>query len=83
MDWMNVFSSEDIGAHIAHLRINEGLTQADFAERIGVSRPTISSLENGGAVSARLMVKAINSLGSRLVIVPKSAAVTVRQPLHE
>jgi HTH-type transcriptional regulator / antitoxin HipB len=77
--WVNAYSGEDIGRHIAELRRANGMTQAEFAEELGVSRPTLSSLERGGSVSARLLVRALNRLGSRIVIVPKSADVIVRE----
>lgn len=77
--WANAYSGEDVGRHVAELRRAHGLTQAEFADELDVSRATLSSLENGGSVSARLLVRALNRLGSRLVIVPKSADVTVRE----
>jgi HTH-type transcriptional regulator / antitoxin HipB len=77
--WTNAFSSEDIGKHIVELRRDRGLTQAAFAEQLGVSAPTVSRLEGGGSVSSRLLVRALSFLGSRLVIVPKSAAIEVRE----
>lgn len=36
-----------LGNHLKHLRTEAGLTQADLAERIGVSRKTINTVENG------------------------------------
>ena len=75
--WINAYSGEDLGRHIAELRRAHGLTQSQFADEIGVSRATLSSLENGGSVSARLLVRAINRLGSRIVIVPKTAQVHI------
>lgn len=75
--WTNAYSTEDVGRHIARLRRDQGRTQEEFARSLGVHRSTLSSLENGGPVSSELMVKAISLLGSRLVIVPKAARVTV------
>jgi len=75
--WTNAWSSEDIGRHIAALRKAAGLRQAEFAEQLGISRTTLSALENGRAVSFKLAVKAVSYLGSRFVIVPKTAQVAV------
>jgi transcriptional regulator with XRE-family HTH domain len=80
--WTNAFSNEDIGEHIVELRRERGLTQAQFAEQLGVSAPTVSSLESGGSVSSALLVRAINFLGARIVIVPKSARVEVQEPAN-
>ncbi len=75
--WTNAWSSEDVGRHIAQLRKAKGLRQAEFAERLGVSRTTLSALENGKSVSFQLAVKAVSFLGSRFVIAPKSAQIRV------
>lgn len=75
--WTNAYSTEDLGRHIATLRRAAGYTQAQYAERLGVHRSTLSALENGHAVSSQLLVRALSLLGSRLVIAPKSATVTV------
>ncbi|MBA2665771.1 MAG: helix-turn-helix transcriptional regulator [Trueperaceae bacterium] len=75
--WTNAWSSEEVGRHIAQLRKAKGLRQAEFAELLGVSRTTLSALENGRSVSFKLAVKAVSYLGSRFVIVPKSAHITV------
>ena len=77
--WTNAYSSEDVGAFIAAARRASGRSQAEFAAELGVSRATVSSLENGGSVSAQLMVRALSRLGSRLVLVPKSAMVAVTE----
>lgn len=77
--WTNAYSGEDLGRHIAGLRRAQGLSQAQFADAIGVSRATLSSLENGGSVSAQLLVRAINRLGSRIVVVPRTAQVQVSE----
>ncbi len=77
-EWANAWSSEDLGRHIAALRQAKGLRQEDFAAQLGVSRTTLSALENGGSVSLRLATKAISWLGSRMVILPKDAQVSVK-----
>lgn len=76
--WTNAWSSEDIGRHIAALRKARGLSQTEFAKQLRVSRTTLSALENGGSVSFKLVTKAMSYLGSRFVIVPKAAQVSVK-----
>lgn len=81
--WTNTYSTEDIGQHIAAMRKAAGHSQAEFAVLLGVHRSTLSSLENGAAVSSMLLVNAIAALGSRVVILPKSAAVAVTEAASE
>lgn len=42
-----IYNASSIGAAIRHYRKGEGLTQAELAERAGVSRYYISQLERG------------------------------------
>ena len=39
----------ELGARLARQRLDLGLTQAEVAERAGVSKRTLERLENGGA----------------------------------
>ena len=80
--WTNAFSSEDIGRHVAELRKEKGISQVEFAETLGISRTTLSGLENGHAVSTKVLIRAVSYLGSRLIIAPKSADVTVKETPH-
>jgi transcriptional regulator with XRE-family HTH domain len=73
--------ANDSGRHIVSLRKEQGITQAEFADELGISRTTLSSLENGGSVSATLLIRALGRLGSRIVIAPKAATVTVDEGL--
>lgn len=59
------------------VRKEKGLTQEQFARKLGVSHATLSALENGEGVSATTLEKAWQLLGLRLVIVPKNAQVHV------
>jgi putative transcriptional regulator len=52
-------------AHLKTWRIDAGLTQQDLAERIGVSRKTINTVENGVFVpSTVLALKLAKTLGA-------------------
>lgn len=37
----------ELGVRLKELRTNAGMTQAELAERVGVSRKTINTVENG------------------------------------
>jgi HTH-type transcriptional regulator/antitoxin HipB len=80
MAWTNSYSLAQTGNFLRAVRRQKGISQADFAAMIGVSHATLSSLENGKSVSSAVLERALQFLGMRLVIVPKSAAVTVSEP---
>lgn len=52
-----------LGNHLKSLRTQAGLTQAELAERVGVSRKTINTVENGvftpSATLALLLARAL------------------------
>ncbi|WP_066794205.1 helix-turn-helix transcriptional regulator [Sphingomonas soli] len=53
-----------LGNHLKSLRTEAGLTQADLAERVGVSRKTINTVENGVFTpSATLALQLARALG--------------------
>ena len=37
----------ELGVRLKELRTNAGMTQAELAERVGVSRKTVNTVENG------------------------------------
>lgn len=73
MNWINAYSIEEIGAFLKRARREKGYTQDEFAELIGVSHATLSSLENGKNVSSHVLMRALNTLGMRLIVLPKDA----------
>lgn len=79
MTWTNVYSFEQLGAFLKAARKEKGYTQNEFAEILCVSHATLSALENGRGVSSATLEKAIQFLGFRLAIVPKSAHVAVTE----
>ena len=57
------------GYQIARLRIKEGLTQTQLAEKVGTKQPSIARLENGTTMPTLSSLKKIGkALGARVVI---------------
>ena len=50
----------DVGSKIIELRESLKLTQQEFSERLGVSRPTVSKLENDGRLTKAVKRKLVN-----------------------
>lgn len=46
---------ETLGVRLKELRTAAGLTQAELAERVGVSRKTINTVENGVFIPSTLL----------------------------
>lgn len=56
--------AEKLGNRLRELRAEHDLTQAALAERVGVSRKTVNTIENGVFVpSALLALKLARALG--------------------
>jgi len=66
------YDSADLGRAIRMLRRERAWTQADLASWLGISRPTVVSLERGGPVSVEVAMRALAMLGAKALIVPKS-----------
>jgi transcriptional regulator with XRE-family HTH domain len=66
---------DDIGAVIRELRQHKGWSQAELAEWLDVSRPTVIRLERGQATIA-LAQAAIQLLGAKLAALPKGGTGT-------
>ena len=77
--WTNSYSLEQLGEFLQDARKAKGWRQADFARMLGVSHATLSALEQGKNTSTATMQKALQLLGYRMVIVPKSASVRVSE----
>lgn len=59
----------DLGARVRVERERLGLTQAELAERMGTTQPTIARLEAGGVTpSLDTLHRAAESLGLELVV---------------
>lgn len=72
-----VYDTIDLGARVRHARQDKGLRQDELAERLGVTRMTISRLENGQPVSVDTALKALSECGYALVVAPKFTRVTI------
>ena len=77
--WTNAYSAEDLGAFLQEVRKKRGITQKEMAEMLGYSTVTLSALETGKNVSYHKIEKYLQLLGMRLVVVPKTAAVELRE----
>lgn len=67
-----VYDATDLGREIRHLRKARGWNQAVLASWLGVSRPTVISLEHGGPVSLEVAMRALALLGAKAVILPRA-----------
>lgn len=77
--WINSYSLEQLGEFLQEVRQAKGITQAEFAKRVGVSHTTLSNLEQGKNTSTATLQHALQLLGLRLVVAPKSAEVAVTE----
>lgn len=71
-----VYAPAEFGAALRAARTGAGVTQAELAERLGVSRMTVSRLEQGDGVSLETAVRALSELGLALAVVPKFSRVS-------
>ena len=45
--WTGARSARDVGAYVRRIRRARGLTQAELADELGITRQYLSELENG------------------------------------
>lgn len=72
---------ESLGSTIRDLRRQKGLTQAALASQLGMSRSTISSIENNtiAEIGIRKVEAILNILGYTLSAVPQRRRPTLDQ----
>jgi transcriptional regulator with XRE-family HTH domain len=75
--WVRVNGSRGLGEALELVRREAGLTQADLAERLDVTRTTVIDMEKGRPTAMRRLVDGLSVLGYDLVIVPRAARVEV------
>lgn len=71
-----VYDTIGFGEHVRRARQDRGFNQDELANRIGVSRMTISRLERGESVSVDIALRALSECGIALALVPKFSRVT-------
>ncbi len=72
-----VYDTADLGGRIRVVRRAKGLRQDELADRIGVTRMTISRLERGEAVSVDTALRALSECGYAIAVAPKFTLVKV------
>lgn len=77
LPWSWVADPVALGGIIREARRGRGLQQADLAQRLGVSRMTVSRMERGEAVAVDTVLRSLAECGVALVAVPKFARVVV------
>jgi transcriptional regulator with XRE-family HTH domain len=64
---INLATSEQIESvlceQLANIRLTSNLTQADLAQRAGVSLPTIKRMEKGAGISLNTFIRVLQALG--------------------
>lgn len=67
--WARVLSPADLGKFLAELRATRGLTQAELADELGISRRYVYEIESGkpSLYSERLFAT-LRLLGARMTI---------------
>lgn len=61
-------SLQRLGMDLRELRKSAGMTQADLAQRTGVSRDTLSRIENGGTAETAIVQRLAEALGHELTL---------------
>ena len=64
-----VYTAASIGPAIRHYRLQEGLTQVELADRVGLTPSYLSRLENGQETEQlRRIVATLKQLGVRMTL---------------
>jgi HTH-type transcriptional regulator/antitoxin HipB len=67
---------EHAGPLLRALRVQQGLSQKEFARQLGISAPSLSVLErDASAASLRRVMRVLALLGMELVVRPRAARV--------
>ena len=75
----------EIGEHIAKTRKSQKISQAQLAQQLGMSRATISGIENGtvGEVGIRKILAICTVLGLEMSLCARSARPTLQTLMRE
>jgi transcriptional regulator with XRE-family HTH domain len=64
-----IYTGASVGAALRHYRLQEGLTQAQLADLVGLSPTYLSRLENGeGTEELRRVIRILKQLGVRMTL---------------
>lgn len=75
-----MLTTEEVGAVVRTMRARALGHQAEAANRLGVSRGTLSDLEQGrGGTHLQLALRVLADLGLDVVLVPRDARVSLRE----
>lgn len=72
-----VYDTAELGERVRRARQEKGLRQDELAERLGVTRMTVSRLERGDPVSVDTTLRALSECGYAIAVAPKFTRVTV------
>jgi HTH-type transcriptional regulator / antitoxin HipB len=72
-----VYDTAELGEQIRRARLEKGLQQDELADRLGVTRMTISRLEHGQSVSVDTALRALSECGYAIAVAPKFTRVAV------
>ncbi len=80
-----MMSMEEIGQRIRQARKSRKLSQSDLAQQLGMSRATISGIENGTVreIGIRKIMAICAALGLALLAQEKSRRPTLQQLMQE
>jgi transcriptional regulator with XRE-family HTH domain len=64
-----VYTGASVGSAIRHFRRQEGMTQAELADQVGLTPTYLSRLENGeGTEELRRVIRILKQLGVRMTL---------------
>jgi transcriptional regulator with XRE-family HTH domain len=72
-----VYDTVELGERIRRARQEKGLQQDELADRLGVTRMTVSRLERGQSVSVDTALRALSECGYAVAVAPKFTRVAV------
>lgn len=87
MDWYalsDVAAVQEIGRNLQLIRLNQDITQQELAVQTGLSRLTISQVENGRPASTLTLVQLLRALGRLdvLEVLEESATISPLQAVR-